>query len=193
MLSAGRSGEESAGRRNLRTQLVLERITGRPPAPGYVSAAMQQGTEREAEAVALYEATTGNILSAVGFCAAVDIQAGCSPDGVVGNFEGIAEIKSPLPATHLEYLRSGMVPSAYLKQVTHNMWITGALWCDWLSYNPDFPDALQIKIVRVMQTELAIEDYAKKAKAFLAEVDRDVEVLRTLSNLPATLQQAVTA
>jgi hypothetical protein len=33
------------------------------------------------------------------------------------------------------------VPSDYLGQITHNLWITGAQWCDFVSFDDRFPPA----------------------------------------------------
>lgn len=173
MLSSTKSGGEAAARRNLRVQLVLERITGRSLESGFESAAMIQGREREADAVGAYEAFTGDILQRSGFLAHPELMAGVSLDGHLGNFDRVVEIKSPTPAIHLEYLRSGKVPGDYAKQVLHALWITGARWCDWFSFNPDFPESLRLKLVRVNRDEAAIADYEQKARAFLAEVDRE--------------------
>jgi hypothetical protein len=189
MLATIKSGAPSASRRNLLTRLVLERLTGRSHESGFQSAAMQQGVDREAEAYGLYEALTGRVLQRSGFLHHPTLFAGASLDGHVGDFAGIVEIKSPLAATHLEYLRTGVVPGDYLKQCTHALWITGAAWCDWFSYNPDFPDHLQMKIVRIEVKDLDLRAYEKAARAFLAEVDREVEAVRTLSNVGAVLQQ----
>lgn len=191
MLATLKSKEESAGRRNLRVQLLLERLTGRSQESGFVSPAMQAGIDREVDAVATYQALTGEFLTTSGFCAHDTLQAGCSLDGQIGNFEGIAEIKSPLAATHLEYLKSGVIPGDYKKQILHALWITGAQFCDWLSFNPDFPEPLRVKLVRVQRDEAEIASYEIQARAFLAEVDREVEAVATMVNLGAVLKEAV--
>lgn len=168
--------KEAAGRRNLRMRLCLERVTGRPQASDFQSDAMAQGNEREADAGRLYEAASGNVIRPVGFCAHDELMAGCSPDGIVGNFEGGVELKSPIAATHWEYLRSGKIPGDYYKQVICGLWITGAEWWDWMSYNPDFPRSLQLKLVRVWRRESLseIESFGLAASLFLSEVERDV-------------------
>lgn len=177
--------KEAAGRRNLRIQLVLERVTGKRQASEFVSAAMQQGSEREADAAGLYEAITGNLLSSVGFCQHDTLMAGCSPDGYINHFEGVVEVKSPLPATHWDYLRSGVIPGEYEKQITAALWITGAKWCDWLSFNPDFPPTLQVKLVRVERNEAEIDAFELSARLFLKEIERDVDELAKLAGLVA--------
>jgi hypothetical protein len=171
-------------------QLVLERLTGRAQESGYVSPAMQQGAEREGDARGLYEAMTGQLLTETGFIEHDTLAAGCSLDGHIGDFEGIIEVKSPLAATHFEYLKTGVIPTDYQKQIVHGLWITGAQWCDWLSYQPDFPEPLQVRLVRVERDAAAIAAYNDKVQAFLAEVDRELETLATMVNLPAVLAEA---
>jgi hypothetical protein len=191
MLANGRGSAEAASRRNLRVRLTLERLTGRPQENGYVSAAMQAGIDREPDAYAIYEALTGRLLTSSGFIQHDTLAAGCSLDGYVDGLEGIIEIKAPIAATHLEYLRTGVVPGDYLKQIQHGLFITGAQWCDWLSFNPDFPEGLQVKLVRVQRDEAALAEYEKKLTAFLAEVDREVEALATMTNLVGQLQASI--
>src|SRR5437879_4169734 len=88
MLATVKSGE-AASRRNLRTQLVLERLTGRVQETGFVSAAMQQGIDREADAYAAYEALTGQHLVRTGFLRHDTLMVGCSLDGHAGDFESL--------------------------------------------------------------------------------------------------------
>lgn len=173
MLATIKTGE-AAARRNLRLQLILERVTGRPQERAYQSQAMQDGVEREADAVALYDAASGLCARPTGFVALNDIMAGCSPDGVIGDFEGLLEVKCPIAATHWEFLKTGIVPDEYVKQITHNLWVTGAHWCDYLSYQPDFPEGKRTKLSRVKRELVDVAGYEKAALKFLAEVDFEV-------------------
>ncbi len=182
MLATIKSGE-AAARRNLRVQLVLERLTRRSQENGYQSPAMLQGIAREPDAYALYENLTGRILTRTGFICHDTLAAGCSLDGHVGDFEGIIEIKAPTASTHLEYLKTGVIPGEYAKQIAHGLWITGAQWCDWLSYNPDFPEALQSKLVRVERDYALIRAYEKAVLEFLDEVDREEDQVRSLCRI----------
>jgi len=174
MLATVKSGE-AAGRRNLRTQLVLERITHRVQENNFQSPAMQQGIDREVDAYGMYETRTEQVLTTTGFLRHNTLQIGCSLDGHVGDFEGLIEIKCPLPATHLTTLRTGVVDSRYIAQITHALWITGAQWCDFVSYNPDFPTALQMKIVRVHPNAMLLSQYTAYAMQFLREVDAEYD------------------
>jgi hypothetical protein len=169
-------------------------LTGLPQEDFAGNAATEWGNAHEAEAIAAYEAHTGHIAMPVGFVALRDTLAGCSPDGVIRDYEGTVSIKCPhKTAIHIGYLRDGRVPSAYLPQVLCELWVTGAQWCDFLSYDPRVPEGLQTFLVRYQRDEAAIADFEKKALAFLAEVDAEVQALRTMANLPAVLAEAVMA
>lgn len=190
MLSTIKSGE-AAARRDLRTQLVVERLTQTLQEESFVNAAMQRGMDLEPAAFAAYEARTGLVAQRTGFLAHTTLAIGCSLDGHVGDFEGITEFKCPKSATHLRYLRSNEVPADYLPQITHNLWVSDAQWCDFLSFDDRFPVTLQTFLVRVERDDKAIAAYRDKALAFLQEVDRDVQAVRTLADLPDALKEAV--
>jgi predicted phage-related endonuclease len=179
MLAVIKSGE-AAGRRNLRIRLALERITGQSQASSFQSAAMLAGIAREAEAAAHYEALTGSVLQHTGFLAHNSVMAGASLDGHVGDFAGIVELKNPIAATHLEYLTTGQIPGDYRKQIVHQLYVSGARWCDWLSYCPEFPIGLQVKLVRVERNDQEIASYALAAALFLKEVDAAVAAITGL-------------
>ena len=177
MLATIKSGE-SAARRDYRLQLVCERLTGQPQEDGFINAAMQRGIDMEPFARAAYEAKTGNVAVQTGFLSHVTHQAGCSLDGHVDHFAGIVELKCPKSATHLRYLREGVLPKEYVPQVTHNAWIAGADYVDFLSYDDRFPSELQVFYVRVLVKDLDLAGYEQSALAFLAEVDHEVHALR---------------
>ena len=185
-LTASRAGDvvariktgEAAARRDYRMQLVCERLTGMAQDSDFQSAAMLRGIEMEAAAVAAYEAETGQLVREVGFYAVDELEAGCSPDGIINDGEGVLEVKCPKSATHLQYLRDGKLPSRYVAQVTCALWVTGAKWADFVSFDDRFPLPLQFLRVRVERDEAAIVAFDEAARAFLAEVDRDEAELR---------------
>lgn len=179
VLAAIKSGE-AAARRDYRMQLVCERLTGQPQEDGFVNAAMQRGIDLEPKAFAAYEALTGAVAIRTGFLRSTAHLAGCSLDGHVDGFTGIVEIKCPKSATHLKYWRGkGEAPSDYLPQITHNLWITGAQWCDFLSFDDRFPEQLQTFLVRVNRAEVDIAGYEAAALKFLAEVQTEVDAITT--------------
>lgn len=189
MLATIKTGE-AAARRDLRTQLVCERLTGQLQEDVFINAVMQRGIDCEPLAFAAYEAQTGTLVERSGFLSHDVHMAGCSLDGHVGAFTGLIELKCPKSTTHLRYLRGGVVPSDYLPQILHNLWITGARWADFVSFDDRFPAELQLFIVRVERDAAQIADYEKKALAFLAEVDRETEALASMSNIALQLVAA---
>lgn len=182
---------ESASRRNLRLRLVLERMTGKPQESGYVSPAMETGIEREAGAFAAYEALTGNVAQRSGFLAHTEHMAGCSLDGHFGDFEWLLSIKCRQPAAHLDFLRSGKIPSDALAQMRHELWVTGGLSHDYFSWNPDFPPELQSRIVTLPRASADIDGYEQAALAFLAEVETECQAIRTMTNVGAVLSEVL--
>lgn len=192
MLSEGRSkGTESTSRRNLRVALALERITGEEQEESFYSKDVKRGEDLEAYARRAYEATTGRLLTTVGFVSCDDLLAGCSPDALCPPWNGVIDFKCPRPANHLEYLRSQKIPLEYERQLTHNLWITGAPWAEMVSYCPQFPEPLRLCVRRIVRDVTAIEAYDKAARAFLAEVDLEVMAIATMAGLSAVLGKAV--
>jgi hypothetical protein len=175
---------EAAARRNYRTQLVIERLTGKPEAGGFVNAAMQWGIDNEPFARMTYECKTGNLVTEMGFIYLPDVMAGCSLDGLLeeGGRTGIWETKCPLSATHIEYLTGGKVPTEYKPQVLHNLYVTGADFADFVSFDPRMPEKLQLFIVRYERDEAEMKEYEAELVKFLGEVDT---LHRELSELAA--------
>jgi predicted phage-related endonuclease len=180
MLAQIKTGE-AAARRDLRVKLVVERLTGIPQEDSYVNADMQWGIDQEENAFAAYEAQTGIVVRRTGFLCADGLMVGCSLDGDVDNFTGIVELKCPKSATHLSYLREPRAPTNHLAQIRHNLWVTGAQWCDFASYDPRFPEHLRLFVVRVPRVEIDLLAYSKQAEAFLAEVDAELEYVNGLA------------
>ena len=189
MLATIKTGEASK-RRDLRYKLVAERLTGESQEDGYINAAMQWGLDHEAEAVAAYEALTGQMVQAIGFCEHEALAAGTSPDGFVGS-DGILSVKCPKTATHCGYFRQSEEPSEHAAQNTHELWLTGRKWIDFVSFDPRLSDGLRIFMVRVTRTEQQIEAYGKAARAFLAECDTEYQALLSMGSLKETLKAAV--
>lgn len=165
---------ESAGRRNLRIRLVLERLTGKSQENGFSSFDMERGIVLEDEARGAYEAATGILVQSVGCVQHDSLMASCSPDGLTE--DGLIEMKCPKAATHLDYLRGGL-PNEYLTQITHSLWITGKAWGDFVSYHPEFPDHLRLKVSRIHTAGIDMQAYELSVRLFLSECDKEFEAL----------------
>lgn len=168
---------EGTTRRDYRVQLVTERLTGAPADDAFVSKEMAWGTEQEPYARMAYEAVTGEDVRQVGFLYLPDLAAGGSPDSLIGD-EGLLEIKCPKSATHITYLQENRLPPAYVAQVTHNLWVTGCKFADFVSFDPRLPEYLQLFRVRVLREELDIKGHEAEVLRFLSEVDALEKSLR---------------
>jgi len=180
MLAMTKAGEHTARRKDLRTQLVLERLTGQVQEDRWVSQEMRRAITMEPRAIEAYETLTGRFAQRSGFLAHDTLAVGCSLDGHLGDFTGIVEVKCPKSATHLEYLTSGTIPAEYFPQIVHNLWVSGAAWCDFLSFDDRFPPHLQTMLVRYPRHEPEIALYTLAVAAFLSEVGDELAAVQQL-------------
>lgn len=186
MVAKLKSGGEAASRRDLRIALAVEKILGRAiESDGFTSKEMQRGIDMEPAAVAAYEAETGMVVRRTGFVIREDLEVGCSLDGDMDGFEGILELKCPKSATHLNYIREQRLPAAYVAQVTHNVWVTGAKWADFYSFDDRLPEGLQTFRFRVKREQLDLSGYEAEARRFLAEVTVEMNDLLKLKGARA--------
>lgn len=171
---------EAAARRDYRVQLAVERLTGAPAEDGFISNDMIWGTTQEPYSRMAFEAATGLLVQEAGFAYLPDIQAGCSVDGFIDDDgrKGLFETKSPKSATHVNYLLAGRLPPQYEPQVTFNMWITGAQFADFASFDPRMPEGLQLFRIRVERDDKRIAEMEAETVVFLSEVDALVAKLR---------------
>ena len=169
----------SASRENYAVQLVLERIT-QSKGESYSNAAMQWGTETEPLARQADELKRGLFVDEVGFIDHPTISnSGASPDGLVGT-DGLVEIKCPNSATHMETLVTRKIPQKYIPQMTWQMACTGRSWCDFVSFDPRFPENLQIFIERIEYDPTYVRMLELEVTQFLDEVEKKVEILRKM-------------
>jgi putative phage-type endonuclease len=162
---------EAKTRLDYKIQILSEMLTGVPQEDGYVNAAMQWGSEQEPFARAAYEIREGVMVDQVGFVQHPTIdQAGCSPDGLVGD-DGLVEIKAPKSSTHLQYLLAGKVPAEYVPQMCWQLACTGREWCDFVSYDPRMPEHLQLFVVRFASDPSYTALVEQEVRRFLAEVN----------------------
>lgn len=188
IMAKGRSGGESAGRRNYRAQIVAEILTGKPQEDGYKSAAMEWGNQNEPFARAAYEILKGCMVDQIGMARHPSIERGAaSPDGLIGwtggdaTPEGLLEIKCPNTATHLDYFQAGAVPTEYQPQMLWQMACTGAAWCDFASFDPRLPDHLQLFVKRFPRDDARITSMEMEVRVFLREVNETITNLSRLS------------
>lgn len=189
VLNFQKSGKEGTKRAAYRMELVVERLTGKP-AEHFVSNAMQDGLDREPIAKMAYEARTGLMLHETGFTHHPSIQwVGGSPDALIGS-DGGAEFKCPTPGTHVDTLLNGM-SNDHLPQIQGLIWIFGRQWWDFASYQPIFPEALQLYIQRVPANHVYIADLEIAVLKLLDEIDAQHKKLRELAEAHAMINSTL--
>lgn len=179
-----------ASRANYMTDLMIERLTGRPT-PYYCNQAMQWGTDQEASARSLYEQVTLDEVTEVGLIDHPSVSmTAASPDGLIGD-DGLVEIKCPASATHAQFVIDGKIPDKYIKQMMWQLECTGRQWCDFVSYDPRFhPDfdannplvplfsKHTLVIKRIELDDSALTEIRAEVVKFLAELDDMVQSFR---------------
>jgi len=173
---------EAATRKNYRMQLVCERLTNKKE-ESFTNSHIERGIELEPVARSMYEINNNFFVKEVGFIEHATIpMSGCSPDGLIGD-DGLIEIKCPTVANHIESITGlpvGTVPSKYIPQIQWQMACTGRDWCDYVSFNNELPDNLQLFVKRVYRDDEYIANMEKEVIAFLGEVTETVNKLGEL-------------
>jgi putative phage-type endonuclease len=169
----------SALRATYAAELIAERLTG-VVVPGFVSGPMQWGIDHEEAARAAYADRCGLLVEPAEFIDHPEIMwAGASPDAYVDS-DGLAEIKCPNTATHIETLLGAKIAATYQTQIQWQLACTGRLWCDFVSFDPRLPLRMQLAVQRVPRDTSRIIELEAEVRAFLAEIAERVDMLSGL-------------
>jgi hypothetical protein len=200
LMTSGRKKDELFGKTAIK--YLLKRFSSGKvfEEPEIKSVAMQWGIDNEDIARDFYimkycidnEDGTRSI-EETGFIEYDDI-AGCSPDGLVVNVknneenivEGLIEIKCPFDsAVHIETLINKDLPEIWAKkyyaQMQMQMLVTGADWCDYVSFDPRMnnPDH-KLFVKRFVRDDKFIEELMlrlKEAKKLFEDWDNRLKGL----------------
>jgi putative phage-type endonuclease len=171
-----KKGGETQARKNYKVELVCERITGLKY-EHYVTPSMEWGIENEPLARAAYEVETGFEAKPGGIALHDRIKwLMASPDGLVGE-DGLVEFKCPTTATHIEYIGAGVVPPEYHWQMLCQMACSGRKWCDFVSFEPRMPYALQLFIRRMERDDARIAEMEAEVEKFIGEIEDSIIAL----------------
>jgi putative phage-type endonuclease len=178
LMAVTKSGP-STSRARLITKLAVERITGCPQA-GFQNDAMRRGNDLEPFARAAYEAHTGELVQTVGLAMHATLSyVGASMDGLVGS-DGLVEFKCPdNQDKHVQALRDGSHADEYRWQIQGQLWVSGRAWCDAVSYDPRFPEGLQLAIKRVVRDNESMDRL--EAACIIANREADALVSELLN------------
>jgi putative phage-type endonuclease len=166
------SKESTLGYKGLINNMVGQIISGEIE-PSFKSDAMQRGNDLEPDASEEYEALYEVQLDEVGFITNPEIfpeYVGVSPDRLTPD-GGLVEIKCPLMKTHITYLTDNKLPNEYKWQVQGQLLVTGAKYCDFMSYYPNikpmilrvYPDVIMMDELK-QRMEQSIERVKEKLK-----------------------------
>lgn len=187
IIAKGRGSAPSASTQDYEAQLVVERLT-KKPVQMFQTEAMKQGTLREPEGRAGYAFRNDVEVKEYGAIQHPTLEWACSsPDGIIGDFEGAIEIKSPTYTTHLDTLLAKQdgretIPSKYMTQMFWLMACAPELqWVDYVSFCPDFPEHMAFYTERITRkgNEDAIKSLEKDVSLFLDRVAATVERLQS--------------
>ena len=177
-----KDGKSSADREKYLLEIVTERLTGQP-VPHFVNSAMQHGTDNEPVARLDYAWTRQVQVEETGIWVADDLPFGGSPDGLIGDGDGIIEVKCPWNScVHVETLLNGM-PDEHKYQIQGNLLATDRIYCDFISYDPRMVDGLKLYVQRVLRDDDMIKTIVEQTEKFLAEVEALLITLRELKNV----------
>lgn len=134
----------------------------------------EQGNFLEEYARPAFTLETGLEVETVGFIE--NGRIGCSPDGLIGDGEGL-EIKCPRLDTHIKYLLAGIVPEDYVIQVQASLAVTGFKTWKFFSFRRGMPPL----ILTAPRIE-AIQDAIQQAVYdFISKLDKALEKLTELN------------
>lgn len=169
-LAVLKTGKPSEARRKLMFELLAERMTG-AAVDHYVTPAMQWGIDNQADAIAEYEAITGELVGPEVFVLHPEIDwLGATPDGLVGS-DGLIEVKCPTTPKHLSWLVAGKVPDEHQPQMLCQLACTRRQWVDFVSYDPRVKGKARIMIRRFEPPREEIQKIEEGARQFLAELE----------------------
>lgn len=163
-------------------EMIAENVSGLVE-NSFVSPAMELGIIREPIARQLYEETSNNKVSEIGFITSDKFDfVGCSPDGLIkedGKYIGGLEIKCPGIKSHVKYLRQQQIPNEYKYQVYNYFLCADSIqWLDFVSYCPEFKNK-PLFIHRITRQEIEqelyilevqIEKFWKKYNEYLTQI-----------------------
>lgn len=174
-------GEPSPASDRLAANTAFERISGKPYGEPVKTWVLERGHTMEAIAREKYEVRKGITTYEAGIVKTDDDWFGYSTDGLVEPIfdsagqlmecEGLIEIKSPVDTLKVrDMFQTGDV-SEYRHQMQGGMWLTGALWCDFIMHVPDLRNAgTDLFVKRIFRDEAFIDDMAEKLMRFKERV-----------------------
>lgn len=146
-------GNQGAGLETLCWNKLAEKYS-QAPKEQFSNIHLERGKELEPLAIEMYELETGNKVEKIGFVTneSISKKGGASPDGAVDE-DGLTEVKAFDDVKHFKMIvekkktGSFKIESQYVWQMQQQLLFTQRKWCDFIAYNPNFPESLLIQRV----------------------------------------------
>jgi putative phage-type endonuclease len=186
VMTNGRGGQPSKTSQTYMLEKIGEILTGRP-ADEIVAKQVAWGNEHEPSARSKYVWEQGVELCEVGFVNHPKLaRVGASPDALIkdgsGSIVGGIEIKCPWnTSVHINTMLTRQVPSEYEWQVQGNMACSGAMWWDFVSFDPRLEDGLDLVVIRVKRDDELIGDLEERLKEFVEVMEAKLKKIRALA------------
>jgi putative phage-type endonuclease len=183
VMTNGKGGQPSKTSQAYMLEKIGEILTGKP-ADEITAKQVAWGNEHEPSARSKYVWEHGVELCEIGFVKHPKLpRVGASPDALIkdgaGNVVGGIEIKCPWnTSVHLNTMLSRNVPSDYEWQVQGNMACSGALWWDFVSFDPRLEDGLDLVVIRVQRDDEMIGDLEERLKEFVEVMEAKLKKIR---------------
>jgi hypothetical protein len=139
------------------------------------SSATRWGKDHEVEAIQAYcdagHANRDDIKTGEAAFTELCEYAACTPDGLVG-LDGTLEVKCPYtPEEHMRYLYEDRIPPKYQWQVLGHILVTGAQWCDFVSFDPRIDGPKRLFVKRAMRDRYEKELATLQERIDMAEAE----------------------
>ena len=85
--------------------------------------------------------------------------------------------------THYDTLLTGKIAKKYIDQMQWQMDCAGRQWCDFVSFDPRMPEGLDFFCKRVKRDDERIEYLQTEVKAFLEELNTQVQKIRGVTQM----------
>ena len=172
-------------------KLLAEWLSGESE-EGFSSSYMDRGYLTQPEALDYYGVIKDVTVEPVGFIMRDNELAGSSTDGLAGDElnektgeirKGIIEAKCPSGGVQVGFLLNDAVPRKYWPQIQGGLWVSGADFCDYISYHEKVPAG----ILRVERDESLISAIDFHVGGFIEKLLAQRELLEARGYSPAVL------
>jgi len=163
------------GRATYMASLIAQVCTG--VSPELSAKPLQWGKDNEQSARSAYEFEKDESVLTLPFIYAHDYRVGCSPDFLSVTTKSGGELKCPFNSeNHIKFLCFDDVKKEYYAQVQFSLWVTGADFWAFGSYDPRMKKNQLATTIFEPDTAM-FERFLEETSYFIAEMDEKLERL----------------